>query len=129
MLLCLLIFMAGIWAILVVGPHAIATKGMIVLLLVMGGIAGGFATNLWAFVRETTSCNILGLTSGLLNPFPLLGPAILQGWTGAIVNRVGKVNGIYPPAAYKDAFIVCLIFIISCLILCAVFRKVLPKKD
>ena len=129
MLLCLLILMAGIWAILVGGSHAIATKSMIVLLLAMGGIAGGFATNLWAFVRETTSSNILGLTSGLLNPFPLLGPAILQGWTGAIVNRVSKVNGIYPSAAYKDAFIVFLLFIVICLILCAVFRKLLPKKD
>ena len=129
MLLCFLILMTGIWAILVVGSHAIATKGMIVLLLIMGGIAGGFSTNLWAFVQETTSSNILGLTSGLLNPFPFLGPAILQGWTGAIVNRVGKVNGIYPPAAYKNAFIVCFIFIISCLILCAVFRKLLSKRD
>jgi sugar phosphate permease len=128
-LLFLFTLMTGIWAILVLGSHAIATKGMIVLLLAMGGIAGGFATNLWAFIRETTSGHILGLYSGLLNPFPLLGPAILQGWTGAIVNRVGKVNGIYPPAAYKNAFIVCFIFIISCLILCAVFRKLLSKRD
>ena len=128
-LLCLLALMTGIWAILALGFHSIATGGMIVLLLAMGGIAGGFATNLWALVRETTSGPILGLTSGLLNPFPLLGPAILQGWTGAIMNRMDRVNGIYPPAAYKNAFTVCLIFIISCLILCAVFRKLLPKRD
>ena len=127
-LLYLLALMAGIWAILALGSHSIATGGMIVLLLAMGGIAGGFATNLWALVRETTSGPILGLTSGLLNPFPLLGPAILQGWTGAIVNRMDRVNGIYPPAAYKNAFTVCLIFIISCLLLCAVFRKLLPKR-
>lgn len=128
-LLCLLALMTGIWAILALGFHSIATGGMIVLLLAMGGIAGGFATNLWALVRETTSGPILGLTSGLLNPFPLLGPAILQGWTGAIVNRMDRVNGIYPPAAYKSAFTVCLIFIICCLILCVVFRKLLPKRD
>jgi MFS family permease len=127
-LLCLLALMTGIWAILALGFHSIATGGMIALLLAMGGIAGGFATNLWALVRETTSGPILGLTSGLLNPFPLLGPAILQGWTGAIVNRMDRVNGIYPPAAYKNAFMVCLIFIISCLILCAVFRKLLPRE-
>jgi len=128
-LLCLLIIMTGIWMILVLGSHTIATGGMIVLLLAMGGIAGGFATNLWAFVRETTPCSILGLTSGLLNPFPLLGPAILQGWTGAIVNRLDRVNGLYPPTAYKNAFTVCLIFIVSCLILCAIYKTLLPKKD
>ena len=128
-LLCLLILMTGVWMILALGSHIIATGGMIVLLLAMGGIAGGFATNLWAFVRETTPGSILGLTSGLLNPFPLLGPAILQGWTGAIVNRMDRVNGIYPPAAYKNAFTVCLIFIVSCLILCAVYKTLLPKRD
>ncbi|MBW1672826.1 MAG: MFS transporter [Deltaproteobacteria bacterium] len=128
-LLWLLALMTAIWAILALGFHFIATGGMIVLLLAMGGIAGGFTTNLWALVRETTSSPILGLTSGLLNPFPLLGPAILQGWTGAIVNRMDRVNGIYPTTAFKNAFTVCLMFIISCLILCAAFRKLLPKKD
>lgn len=128
-LLCFLALMTGIWAILALGCHALSTRSMIALLLAMGGIAGGFATNLWALVRETTSTPILGLTSGLLNPFPLLGPAILQGWTGAILDRVGRVDGIYPPAAYKNAFMVCLLFIISCLILCAVLRKLLPKRD
>lgn len=128
-LLCLLILMTGVWMILVLGSHIIATGGMIVFLLAMGGIAGGFATNLWAFVRETTPGSILGLTFGLLNPFPLLGPAILQGWTGAIVNRMDRVNGIYPPAAYKNAFTVCLIFIASCLILCAVYKTLLPKRN
>ena len=128
-LLCLLALMTAIWAILALGFHFIATGGMIVLLLAMGGIAGGFTTNLWALVRETTSGPILGLTSGLLNPFPLLGPAILQGWTGAIVNRMDRVNGIYPTTAFKNAFMVCLMFIISCLILCAAFRKLLPKRD
>ncbi|MGM0382817.1 MAG: MFS transporter [Thermodesulfobacteriota bacterium] len=128
-LLWLLALMMGVWAILALGSHIIATMGMIVLLLAMGAIAGGFATNLWALVRETTSNHILGLTSGLLNPFPLLGPAILQGWTGAIINRMDKVNGLYPPAAYKNAFIVCLIFIIICLVLCAVFRNLLSTRD
>jgi sugar phosphate permease len=128
-LLCFLTLMTGIWAILALGCHAISTGGMIALLLGMGGIAGGFATNLWALVRETTSGPILGLTSGLLNPFPLLGPAILQGWTGALVNRVDRVGGIYPPAAYKSAFTVCLLFIISCLMLCALLRKLLPERE
>jgi len=128
-LLWLLALMMGVWAILALGSHIIATMGMIVLLLAMGAIAGGFATNLWALIRETTSNHILGLTSGLLNPFPLLGPAILQGWTGAIINRMDKVNGLYPPAAYKNAFIVCLIFIIICLVLCAVFRNLLSTRD
>jgi sugar phosphate permease len=128
-LLFLLTLITGIWAILAFASHTIATGGMIILLLAMGGITGGFATNLWAFVRETTPGSILGLTSGLLNPFPLLGPAILQGWTGTIVNQMERVNGIYPPTAYKNAFTVCLIFIVSCLILCVVFRTLSPKRD
>ena len=127
-LLGLLVFMTLVWVSLILGGHALGITGMIVLLLIMGGTAGGFATNLWALVRETAPSPILGLTSGLLNPFPLLGIAVLQSWTGVILDRVGRVGGIYPLAAYKEAFLVCLLVIACCLILSGLLRKHLLTK-
>lgn len=128
MLLCLLVLATGAWAILSLTCPVLRTGGMIALLLIIGGIAGGFATNLWTLVREITPIHILGLTFGLLNPFPLLGPAILQILTGAILDRTGRIDGIYPPAAYRDAFLVCLLIIAGCLALCVILRKQLRRE-
>lgn len=128
MLMCLLVVMAGIWGILTVAGHRLGTGGMVALLLIMGGTGGGFATNIWALVREITPGTILGLTSGLLNPFPLLGPAILQGWTGAILDRVGKIDGIYPAIAYREMFMLFLLIVAGCFVLCAFLKRQLTRE-
>jgi sugar phosphate permease len=128
MLLFLLVLVTAAWAILSFACPVLTTGGMIALLLVIGVIAGGFGTNLWTLVREMTPSHILGLTSGLLNIFPLLGPAILQIVTGAILDRTGRIDGMYPPTAYRDAFLVCLIIIAGCLALCVILRKQLLRK-
>jgi sugar phosphate permease len=129
MLLCLLVLMTVVWAVLSFACPVLTTGGMIALLLIIGGIAGGFGTNIWTLVREITPSHILGLTSGLLNIFPLLGPAILQIVTGAILDHTGMVDGMYPPTAYRDAFLVCLMIIAGCLVLCMILRKELRSKE
>ena len=122
-LICIIAMMTGIWVGLSFGAHALGIGGIIPLLLFMGGATGGLGTILWALVRETTPDPILGLTTGLLNPSPFLGAATLQVWTGTILDHVGRVDGIYPPAAYRNAFMVCLVIIACCLILCTALRR------
>ena len=51
--------------------------------------------------------------------------AVMQGWTGAVLDRTGKINGIYPPEAYRDAFTLCLIAAVLCLALCLASRRYL----
>jgi sugar phosphate permease len=128
-LIYILAMMTGIWVGLTFGAHALGRGGIIPLLLFMGGATGGLGTIIWALVRETTPDPILGLTTGLLNPSPFLGAAILQVWTGAILDHVGRVDGIYPPAAYRNAFMVCLVIIACCLILCTTLRRYLSASD
>lgn len=128
-LICILATMTGIWVGLTFGAHALGRGGIIPLLLFMGGATGGLGTILWALVRETTPDPILGLATGLLNPSPLLGAATLQVWTGAILDHVGRMDGIYPPAAYRNAFMVCLVIIACCLILCTTLRRYLSASD
>jgi sugar phosphate permease len=122
-LILLLFIWTGCWVALTFGAAFLGTGGFLPLLTIMGVAAGGAATTLWAIVRETTRARIFGLTSGLLNPFPLLGMAVMQGWTGAILDHTGKVNGAYPPQAYREAFLVCLLIAAFCLVLCVWFRK------
>ena len=116
------------WMCLTFGGNILKTGGMIPLLVFLGAITGGLATVLWGLVRETTPEIILGTTTGLMNPFPLIGAAFLQILTGVLLDRVGKVNGIYPLSAYSDAFIICLSITAGCLILSCIFRRYLSEK-
>jgi MFS family permease len=97
--------------------------GMIAAFTIMGAVCGGMGTSLWATVLQTTPESMVGLTTGLLNPFPLLGMAVMQGLTGAVLDRTGKIGEIYPPEAYRDAFALCLLASALCLVLCIASRK------
>jgi sugar phosphate permease len=99
--------------------------GFSFVLLVMGISAGGFISVLWGIVRETTPLDILGLTSGLLNPAPFFGVAVFQVLTGAILDRAGRVGDLYPLSGFKNAFLTCLFGIVICLLLSFYLRN--PK--
>ena len=123
MLLCLSVFITGAWIILLLYCEVIKIGGMIFLLLIIGGFGGGFAANLWTLIQEITPSSNIGLTAGLLNIFPLLGPAILQIVTGAVLDRTDMINGMYPPIAYKEAFMVCFLFFATCIVLLWYLKK------
>ncbi len=112
-----------IWCVLIWGGTFLGAAGMAPVLFVMGVLAGGFATALWAIVRETTPEPVMGITTGLLNPSPFVGVAVFQVVTGAILDRVGRTGGIYPPEAFRDAFLVCLVSLLACLALCVGLKK------
>jgi sugar phosphate permease len=97
--------------------------GLTLMLLVMGVVAGGFISVLWGIVRETTPVEIMGLTSGMLNPAPFFGVAVLQVLTGAILDRAGRIGDLYPLSGYTNAFLACLFVIVICLLLSFYFRR------
>jgi sugar phosphate permease len=116
-----------IWACLTYGETLLGLGGIIALLLVMGALGGGFATAIWALVRKSTPDRIVGATMGFLNPAPFLGVAVMQYWTGTILDRTGRIEGMYPAEAFRDANHVCLLVVGACLILCGFFRKRLNR--
>ncbi len=97
-----------LWAGLVLVGTLWGREGLGVLFFIMGGITGGLATTFWSLVRQATPSPILGLTTGLLNPSAFLGSALLQVWTGVILDHWAQTDGIYPPDAYRSALWVCL---------------------
>ncbi len=122
-LIGLLFLETGLWACMVFGGKSLGTSGILFLLFILGGASGGLGAILWGLVRDTTPTPILGLTTGLLNPFPFVGVAVFQVWTGAILDRVGRVDGIYPVAAYQDSFLLCFLTVTTCLGLALFFQK------
>jgi hypothetical protein len=118
-----------IWIFITFYSYVLGKGGMAVLLLVMGGTAGGLGTTIWSLVRETTDSSILGITTGLLNPSPILGAAILQAWTGAMLDRAREVTDILQPLTYRGAFLFCLSTLGICLIVCGFLRRYLFVKE
>ena len=116
------------WFALTFLPGRLGLGGVTALYAVVGLLAGGIGTTLWATAQAKTPPAIMGLMSGLMNPFPLLGMAVMQGVTGAIVNRAGKVGEVYAPEGYRNAFLVLLVIAAACFVLCVVFRKRLSTK-
>ena len=129
LVITLLLVLSAAWVFLTYGAPVLGVTGVIPLFLFFGAATGGMGTTLWAVAREKTPSHILGLTTGLLNPFPLLGMAVMQGWTGAILDRTGKIEGMYPPEAFRNAFSLCLVIALICLGLCIGFRKKLSTKQ
>ena len=122
-LIGLLALETGLWAWMVFGAKSLEVTGILSILLILGAASGGLGAILWGLVRETTPAPILGLTTGLLNPFPFVGTAIFQIWTGAILDRAGNVDGVYPAAAYQDAFLLCFLGVAICLGLALFLQK------
>jgi sugar phosphate permease len=94
-----------------------------VIFVVMGFVGGGFISTLWGIVRDTTPPELMGLTSGLLNSAPFIGVAVFQVATGAILDRAGTTNGLYPAIGFQNAFLACLAGVILCLGLSFLIRK------
>jgi MFS family permease len=111
------------WFALTFLAQPLGVKGVMVLYAVVGGLAGGLGTTLWATAQAKTPSAIMGLMSGLMNPFPLLGMAVMQGVTGAIVDQAGKVGDVYAPEGYRNAFFLLFLIAAACFVLCVAFRK------
>ncbi len=109
--------------------NQLGTVGFSLLLLLMGITAGGFISTMWGIVREATPLDILGLTSGMLNPAPFLGVAVFQVITGAILDRSGRVGDLYPLSGFKNAFLVCLVCNVICVALSFYFRNFKGPED
>jgi MFS family permease len=116
------------WLILSLRTKTLNTHGLIILFFLMGTATGGWLATLWSLIMETTPSEIMGSISGWLNPSPFLGIAFFQVLTGAILDRSARVQEIYPPAAYQNAFWVCALTAAICLVLCLIFRDQLARK-
>jgi len=117
------------WAGILFFGASLRAFGMAAVFMVMGMAIGGFITVLWGLVRETTPSGILGLTSGMLNPAPFFGVAAFQVLTGAILDRAGRINGLYPLSGFKSAFLACLACILICLVLSIYLQRRIGRRS
>ena len=103
----LLALIAFFWLIFSLQAQTLSVKELVALFFAMGALTGGWLSVLWALVRESTSAETMGFISGVMNPAPFFGIAVFQVLTGAVLDRVGRINDVYPPEAFQMAFWVC----------------------
>jgi MFS family permease len=116
------------WLILSLWTKTLNANELMILFFLMGTATGGWLATLWSLIRETTPPEIMGSISGWLNPAPFLGIAFFQVLTGAILDRSARVQQIYPPAAFQNAFWVCMLTAGICLALCLIFKGSLARR-
>ena len=117
------------WLIFALWAQNLNSSGLIILFFIMGATNGGWVPTLWALARETASTEMMGLFGGYLNPAPFFGVALFQILTGAILDRVGRINEMYPPAAFQNAFWVCMLAAAVCFVLSLIFKRQLSSKS
>jgi sugar phosphate permease len=115
--------LVALWTSLALFPERLGYTGMVAILPILGATVGGMGTTLWGTVQESTPSRSLGTTTGLLNIFPLLGMAVMQGVTGAVVDRAGRIHGLGSSATFRGAFLICLAATAACLVLCLWIRR------
>jgi MFS family permease len=111
------------WVSIIFFCSQLGTAGLSLVLLVMGIATGGFISTVWGIVQEITPSEILGLTSGMLNPAPFLGVAAFQVLTGAILDRADRGGDLYQLSGFRKAFLLCLFGIVICLVLSFFLRN------
>jgi sugar phosphate permease len=89
----------------------------------MGMMLSGTLSVVWAIVREEAPPEKLGTALGLINPAPFLGVATFQPLTGYLMDRAGRVAGAFTPAAYQNAFTLCLAAIFVAFMISLVILK------
>jgi sugar phosphate permease len=118
----LLALIAFFWLILSLRAQTLSVKELVALFFAMGALTGGWLSVLWALVRESTSAETMGFISGVMNPAPFFGIAVFQILTGAVLDRVGRINDVYPPEAFQMAFWVCTLTAAGCLALSIILK-------
>ncbi len=93
----------------------------------MGVFSGSIVVIAFTATKELFPTAIAGTSTGTVNLFPFFGAAVFQPVMGAILDRVGKVGGIYPASAYGWAFLACLLATIIAFIAIAFMKETFPR--
>jgi sugar phosphate permease len=93
----------------------------------MGIFASSIVIIAFTATKELFPTAIAGTSTGTVNLFPFVGGAVFQPVMGAILDRMGKVGGVYPASAYGGAFFACLGATIIALIAIVFMKETFPK--
>jgi len=99
------------WLPMVLWPASIPVGAFYVLMLVMGFFAASTIPN-YAHIAEGQPHGFIATANGMLNIWYFVGGAVFQSVMGLVLDAYGKVGDKFPVAAYRTAFLVCLVSLV-----------------
>lgn len=115
------------WIPLAFFPARLNTWILALICFLMGVFASSIVVIAFTATKELFPTAIAGTSTGTVNLFPFVGGAVSQPLMGAILDKVGKVGGVYPAAAYGWAFLACLIATIIAFIAIVFMKETFPR--
>jgi len=115
------------WLVMLVFFEQLSTAWLYVIFFIMGITISSVGTIAIVATKELFPPEIAGTSMGTMNVFPFIGGIIFQPLIGYMLDKTGKIQGVYPPSAYKS--MIWLLFVISILALISImFSKETIKR-
>jgi MFS family permease len=117
----------ALWAVLVATLGALPLWGVYALFLAMGSVGGAFVLT-WPIGREVNPPPLAGIAVAVANLGGFLGAALTQGPVGWVLDShwagaMAEGARVYPLEAYRAAFRVCALFILTSFALSFLLRE------
>ncbi len=103
-----IIVYAVTWVPVVLWTESIPAGAFYPLLFLMGFFCGAYVPN-YAHIAEGQPHSFIATANGILNIWYFVGGAFYQFIMGVVLDAYGKVNDKFPVAAYKWAFVFCML--------------------
>ena len=121
------IILVLIWIPLAFFTARLNTSILALICFLMGIFSGSIVVIAFTATKELFPTKIAGTSTGTVNLFPFFGGAVFQPLMGAILDKAGKVGGVYPGSAYGWAFLASLIGTIIAFIAILFMKETFPR--
>lgn len=116
------------WLTMLIFFEQLSILWLYVIFFIMGITISSVGTIAIVATKELFPQDMAGTSMGTMNVFPFIGGIIFQPLIGYILDKTGKIHGIYPASAYR--YMLWLLFITSVFSLISIaFSKETIKKD
>jgi len=116
-----------VWIILTVWTDKLNQPLLYIITFSIGIFGSAIVIVAFTANKELFPKEIAGTSTGTVNIFPFAGGAIFPPIMGYIMDKVGKIGGIYPVGAYHKSFGLCLLAAIIAFISVCFMKETLSK--
>lgn len=116
------------WLFMLIFYNNLSILGLYIVFFVMGITISSVGTIAIVATKELFPPEIAGTSMGTMNIFPFIGGIMFQPLMGYVLDKAGKIQGMYQPSAYK--LMLWIFFITSLLSLISIMfsKETLKKK-
>jgi sugar phosphate permease len=123
------IILITVWIPLAFFTARLNTTILALICFLMGVFSGSIVVIAFTATKELFPTAIAGTSTGTVNLFPFFGGAVFQPLMGAVLDKVGKVGGVYPVSGYGWAFFASFIATMIAFIAILFMKETFPRPN